>query len=97
MASGQRHHPPQEAWQRLPRSALGVVWKCGLPNQQLALIFEKTLHFAEEASGVPVLLSMFVLILVSGAEDLAVPRHHFQEDRQCPAQPQALLTVVLVS
>ena len=34
--------------------------------------FENALLFAEEAAGVPVLLSMFVLILVSGAEDLSL-------------------------
>ena len=42
-----------------------------VPPAELDKKFEKSLLFAEEASGVPVLLSMFVLILVSGADDLA--------------------------
>jgi hypothetical protein len=34
-------------------------------------MFENALKFADEASGVPVLLSMFVLILVSGVQELS--------------------------
>ena len=55
----------QQAIEQIPPSSL--------PNrEQLYTLFENALKFADEAAGVPVLLSMFVLILVSGAEELSV-------------------------
>ena len=43
-----------------------------LPStKELNALFENALRFADEAAGVPVLLSMFVLILVSGVEELS--------------------------